>query len=283
VELVFSDRVRSDLLERFVSGWMNLRPDSWVDGVRNEAEIFVSCLECVASRLASHGEEAPAEQSRKEKLEAFANALERLIDAMGKLDDLALGHALMSGLQEAASLYREDQAGPVSSAFAGLLEAGLASGAYARSYSVIHGGPAPVEITSGPEKRRTWRLSKRLPAVSRLTDYSVQCLAYDLQTIYARNLAAFSLGVRLGLDGAPAMDKGGYSAPFQVARWLEDYLGRIGLFSTSDTGLAGVAFSAVLELSGAGASRANYWLRKAKESEGSWSAFVERSRDGGRS
>ena len=235
------------------------------DHAGDEADIFVGCLEELAATL-TVGAGAVSEQRRKEKLKAFVNAAESLLDAMSGVDDLALGNALFCGLQEVACLCPED--GPMTVAFAGLLETGLATGVYAPSYRAIMSGREMAGLADTTAR-----------VVNSLNSYHMQCLSYDLQKLYAKHLGAFALGLRKSLDSVPPMDKGSYSPPHQVATWLEDYLGRLQIeVTTSDTGLAGSAFIATLDLAGITPPSAGYWLRKAKADPESWAAFVLRMR-----
>lgn len=220
----------------------------------------------------SYSKQACAEQRRKEKLEAFANATDNFLDAFLGVDDLAIGHALFSGLSEIAPLYEHTAEGPISIAFANLLETALANGSYGPFYRVIMKGRQDADPNG--------ELGLHRPMTERLNNIHVQFLAYDMQNFYVQHLRAFTLGIRKSLKNMPAMDKDGYSFEFQTARFIEDYLARRQIdVTTSDTGLAGSAFIAIMELAGHKAPRAGYWIKKAKEHPESWTSFIKRSRE----
>lgn len=190
-----------------------------------EAGIFVACLEGLTRYSLQPKPEN--EQRRKERVEAFANALDKLIDAGLAMDDPALGYAIWRGMSEVLKASNFDD-----------------------------------------EDRTHHDQTKGWSAISE---------AYEIQNNYAIHLRDFALGIRQAIKELPELDKGSYSFEAQTARFIEDYLGRTGIqFSTSDTGLAGKAFLAVMELAGTQKGRATYWLGKATKNEGSWKHFLER-------
>ncbi|MEQ6331030.1 hypothetical protein VLF92_22245 [Pseudomonas chengduensis] len=259
----FPEVTRQDLLQKFITAWGEVHPSGLPEAAEYEGDVFLGCLESIASTL-TQGGEATSEQRRKEKLRAVVNATDNLLDAVSKVDDLALGGALFSGLQEVAE--HVESGGAMTEAFASLLETGLATGVYAPSYRAIMYG-----------RRMSGQEGESAPLVSNLSSYHMQCIAYDLQKLYAKHLRAFALGLRKSLADVRPMDKGGYSPPYQVAKWLEDHLGRLQIeITTSETGLAGSAFTATLELAGITPPAAGYWLRKAKSDPEAWGAFVKR-------
>ncbi|BCO32882.1 hypothetical protein TspCOW1_29850 [Thiohalobacter sp. COW1] len=99
--------------------------------------------------------------------------------------------------------------------------------------------------------------------------------AYDIQTNHADALARFALGVRKAAKSLPELDKNAYSQEFQVAKWLEDYLGRRNMFSTTETGLAGNAYSYCMRVMGKQPKSVSYWLRQAKQHPDSWNSLKE--------
>lgn len=97
--LRFTDETRKKIIDRFVEELLEAN-----DGFRDpqdEAVIFVRCLEGMAEIPLS----APGKQKqRKERLEAFANALDRLLDTTFKADETSIAYAIWRGLQEVCSL-----------------------------------------------------------------------------------------------------------------------------------------------------------------------------------
>ncbi len=101
--------------------------------------------------------------------------------------------------------------------------------------------------------------------------------AYELQRLHRADISRFCLGVRKAIKTLPSLDKNFYADEFQVAKFIEDYLGRLGIpCSTSDTGLAGQCFLATMALCGKEKGRAGYWLKKAVDHEDSWNNFAKR-------
>lgn len=80
----------------------------------HEAGVFVECLEGFAEPFP----EMQQQDRRREQLEAFANALDRLVDAALALDDPALGYAVHSGMEELVSCgeYSDDDRAAVKGA-----------------------------------------------------------------------------------------------------------------------------------------------------------------------
>lgn len=223
----FTDTTRQRLMVKYRAAYQEAHPDGLRDADA-AAEVFVSCLERMACGTARQPDK---EKRRKERVEAFANALDRLIDAALAMDDPALGFAIWHGLLQTA----KDASNPDS----------------ARD-------TAEVEAIAG---------------------YQSILIAYDLQTKHASDFQRFALGVRLAIKELPPLDKNLYSFEEQTARWIEDDLGRCEIkFTTSDTGLAGESFLAVMELSGVMINRASYWLEKAAQNSESWLNFMERMR-----
>lgn len=259
----FPEVTCQDLRQKFITAFSDACPSVVYEVAEEEADIFLGCLQGLAATLTLGGE-ATSEQRRKERLRAVVNATDNLLDAVSKVDDLALGGALFCGLQEVAG--EMEKIGPVAEAFGAMLETGLATGAYAPSYRAIMFGRQMAD-----------QQSESAPIVSNLSSYHMQCIAYDLQNLYAKHLRAFALGLRKSLADVQPMNKGSYSPPYQVAKWLEDYLGRLQIeITTSETGLAGSALIATLELAGINHPAAGYWLRKAKSDPEAWGAFVKR-------
>lgn len=270
-DLRFPEETRAQLELKFTSAWLKKRPEVWKEHIKEEAEIFIAALESGSGYADIHFKKAAAEQQRKERLEAFSNAADRLLDAFLKVDDLALGHAIFSGLFEVAKLYEHKSEGQTSKAFANLLETALSEGSYSLSYKSIRKSMQSLD----PEGI----LGLDRPITENLSKFHIQTLAHDLQSLYSDQLKAFTFGIRRSLKDLPQIDKNGHSLEFQIARFIEDHLGRLGLdFTTSDTGLAGYSFIATMELSGRKAPRAGYWLKKAKEHPDSWSSFVKKMR-----
>ncbi len=269
--LHFPEATRTQLESKFISAWLNKRPEAWKEQAKEEAYIFIEALERGSEHAHLYLKKATAEQQRKERLEAFANAADRLLDTLLKLDDLALGHALFSGLLETAKLYEQKSESQTSTAFANFLEAALSEGSYSLCYKSTRKSMQALDPTG--------LLGLDRPITENLSKFHIQSLAYDLQNQHSDKLRAFTLGIRQSLKDLPKIDKDGSSLEFQIARFIEDHLGRLGLeFSISDTGLAGLSFIATMELSGQKAPRAGYWLKKAKEHPDSWSSFVEKMR-----
>jgi hypothetical protein len=69
--------------------------------------VIIGCLEAMVSDPAPSVPEG--QQRRKERVEAFSNALDKLIDAGFGMDDPALGFALWSGFKEIASNEAESE------------------------------------------------------------------------------------------------------------------------------------------------------------------------------
>ncbi|MEW6414747.1 MAG: hypothetical protein AB1482_05775 [Pseudomonadota bacterium] len=221
----FDDRTRNELMALFEKEYKTVWQQCRDDDAAREAGIFVACLEGLTRySLQSKPEN---EQRRKERVEAFANALDKLIDAGFAMDDPALGYAIWRGMSEVLKASNFDD-----------------------------------EDRTHHDQMKGW------PSISE---------AYEIQNNYATHLKDFALGVRHAIKELPDLDKGSCSFEAQTARFIEDYLGRAGIqFSTSDTGLAGKAFLAVMELAGTQKGRATYWLGKATKSEDSWKHFLER-------
>lgn len=228
-DLRFEDVTRNRLISRFREAYLQVHPEG---DAELEAKIYVGSLERIVGIYSEVSPPPPVkEQRRKEPLEAFANALDRLIDAGFEMDDPSLGFALDCGRLQMA----KDASNPYS----------------ARDI-------AEIEAASG---------------------YQSILYAYELQTKHARDLRQFALGVRLAINELPPLDKALYSFEEQVGKWIEDYLGRNGIiYSTSDTGVAGESFLAVMELAGVSVNRASYWLKKSAANADSWLSFKKRMR-----
>lgn len=221
----FDDRTRNELMALFEKEYKNVWQQCRDDDAAREAWVFVACLEGLTKYSLQPKPEN--EQRRKERVEAFANALDKLIDAGLAMDDPALGYVIWRGISE-----------------------------------VLKANDFAAEDRSNHEQMKGWTYISE---------------AYEIQNNYATHLRDFALGVRQAIKELPELDKGSYSFEAQTARFIEDYLGRTGIqFSTSDTGLAGKAFLAVMELAGTQKGRATYWLGKATKSEDSWKRFLER-------
>lgn len=221
----FTDTTRRRLMKKYRAAYLEARPDGLRDA-DDDGEVFVSCLEKMAGDTARQPDK---EKRRKERVEAFANALDRLVDAALAMDDPALGFAIWRGLLQTA----KDASNPDS----------------ARD-------TAEVEAIAG---------------------YQSILNAYELQTQHANLFKTFAMGARLAIKELPPLDKKPYSFEEQTAGFIEDYLGRREIrFTTSDTGLAGESFLAVMELAEVPIERASYWLGKAAQNPESWLNFMER-------
>lgn len=221
----FPGTTRRRLIVKYRAAYLEARPDGLRDA-DDDAEVYVSCLEKMAGDTVRQPDK---EKRRKERVEAFANALDRLVDAALAMDDPALGFVIWRGLLQTA----KDATNPDS----------------ARD-------TAEVEAIAG---------------------YQSILNAYELQTQHANIFKTFAMGARLAIKELPPLDK----KPFeeQTAKWIEDWLGRREIrFTTSDTGLAGESFLAVMELAGVPIDRASYWLGKAAQNPESWLNFMERIR-----
>lgn len=221
----FTDTTRQRLMTKYRAAYLEARPDGLRD-VDDDAEVFVNCLERMAEDTARQPDK---EKRRKERVEAFANALDRLVDTALAMDDPALGFTIWRGLLQTA----KDAANPDS----------------ARD-------TAEVEAIAG---------------------YQSILNAYALQTQHANLFKTFAMGARLAIKELPPLDKKSFEE--QTAGWIEDYLGRREIkFTTSDTGLAGESFLAVMELAEVPIDRASYWLGKAAQNPESWLNVIERMR-----
>ena len=227
----FSSEIRNLLASNFSDAYLKANPNATKSAGDYEAEIYVRGLEGLVEVTAEAKPRTPEkEQRRKERIEAFANALDRLIDTALDMDDPALGFAIWRGLAEA----------------------------------VKH--DTSLDIGATPEE------------VEKMKGLKSTLLAYELQTMHARDLQQFALGVRRAIKELPPKEEPSFSE--MTAKWIEDYLGRIEIpFSTSDTGLAGASFLAVMELAGIPMDRATYWLGKAAKNPDSWQHFIERMKD----
>jgi hypothetical protein len=93
-------------------------------------------------------------------------------------------------------------------------------------------------------------------------------LAHDLQKRLS-DFRAFALGVRHAIKNLPKLDRWRYSFEEDTARGIERYLESRGIpFTTSETGLAGRAFHAVMRLAGRPVGKAGYYLAKARAEPG---------------
>lgn len=226
----FDSNTREELRGLFVSALRKTHPKCRDEDADREAMVFVGCLEGISEYpgLVRQISAQEAEQRRKERVEAFANALDKLIDAGLGMDDTALGYAIWRGMSEvlkADDFDDEDRS----------------------HHERLKGFPSTLE-------------------------------AYEIQHDYAKRLRDFALGVRKAIKEMPSLDKESFEE--KTAIFIEDYLGRVRIpFSTSDTGLAGKAFLAVMELAGKQMDRATYWLGKASKSERSWKRFIERIKE----
>ena len=99
----FRQETAKMLREKFAAELKKARPALYDDTIQDEAELFVGILE-------SHAELKPLSkpkekhQRRRERLEYFANCLDKLVDAGLAMDDPALGYAMWRGMMEAAKL-----------------------------------------------------------------------------------------------------------------------------------------------------------------------------------
>lgn len=117
----------------------------------------------------------------------------------------------------------------------------------------------------------------REEVASFIKKYRFQEMIYDLQHRYKQELAAFALGVSKSSYEIPALDKN-HTNEFKTAVWIEEFLERRDVpFTTSDTGLAGLAFLETMQLMNIQIERAQYWLQKAKDGD-SWKKYIEGAR-----
>lgn len=264
----FPEATRAQLESKFIAAWLQKRPDSFIAGVKEEAEYFINLLEG-SVELPGSGQ-APAEQGRQKRLEAFVNATDKFIDALSGADDVGLGHVLFGGLLEIERQYEQKDAGPILQALVGLIEATLSS-----SNSLV----TIATRKTREANREAMGLSPETPLNENQIKLDLQFLSYEIQSKHIESLKAFSLGMRKSLKNSPRLDKDDYSLELRLARVIEDNLSRMGLdVTTSDTGLAGCAFIATIELSGRPVPRPGYWLKKAKEHPDSYSSLIERTR-----
>lgn len=215
------------LREKFASELLKVKPNFAPTVVKMECDIFVGHLEGLAALLPLY---KPYEkhQRRRERVEAFANALDRLIDAAQGMDDASLGFSIWKGM---------------------------------------------TEMAQGPRFSDDDRTSVKSREGQSASEY-----AFILKTEYRDDLQQFALGVRKAINELPELD-GKYTAPKQLAKSIEDILERHRIpFTTSDTGLAGTAFLAVMDLMGATQSSAKYRLKVAAENPDSWHNFMQRMR-----
>lgn len=218
---------------------------------------FASCLEEWASNLAEWGEqrgEREPEQRRKEKLAAVANAMDALLVALDKADDLSLGHAMRSGLASVTPSPKVPR--PTIEKAKALLRAALRHGSF--------GG---LVKAFGLKLERPKPFAKANLGAQKLNLMRARWLARDMQDIYLSTFRQFSEGFRASIAALPPISTDLYSPEYRVAEAIVWGLDRLHIeVTTSDTGLAGTTFTATLELAGLHAPRAGYWLRKAKES-----------------
>jgi hypothetical protein len=110
-------------------------------------------------------------------------------------------------------------------------------------------------------------------AVASSKGYQAAMYAYELQHFYRSHLARFVSGVRCAIRELPPLDISSFEK--STARWIEKYLeGQWIPFSTSDTGLAGEAFLAVMQLAGAKDTGAKYRLSEAAKDQNSYKAWI---------
>lgn len=224
----FKKETATILRNKFVAELRKARPELYEPTILDEADIFLGVLEDFAN-VQPLSKPKEKQQRRRERLEYFANCLDKLVDAGLAMDDPALGYAMWRGMMEAAKL---------------------------------------------PEYSDADRANLKSAEGMRST-----LLAYELQTIHKEELTAFTLGVRKAIADLPELDDFYYDQTRQLAYWLEDWLCRSGIaFSTSDTGLAGTAYLATVDLMGLPANSAKYKLAQAVSSPNSWTNFSERMR-----
>lgn len=98
--LKFDNDTRDTLISRYAEELLKAHPDAF--DPRSEGAIFAGVLEGYAdyARRFIVAEKPEKQQRRRERVEAFANAIDRLLDAAAAMDDPALGYALWRGLQE---------------------------------------------------------------------------------------------------------------------------------------------------------------------------------------
>lgn len=102
-------------------------------------------------------------------------------------------------------------------------------------------------------------------------------LADELKCEVDRLAPLLVAGLTRGAETLPRISLDSKRPEFMVAAWLEDWFGRSRIpFSTTDTGLAGRAFHAVMQMAGVEKEKAGYWLAKARDSDQSWSNFLAR-------
>lgn len=231
--LKFPEHTKRELYQAVLKALSETLPS---DDIEAQAERFFKYFEGIANDYAQDGTDAaPRAQQRKEKLEAFANAFDKMLDAMSNVDRLALGHALMQGMRKATEqdapphlpdshAYQKLQAAQ-DGGLGELLELRLgtgAQGAYRRYLSDFSLG-IRQSISTLPDLDRTVRNE----------NFQIACWLLDLF--------------------------GSMQLPF----------------TTSDTGLAGKVFSATLTLAGRNPPRAGYWLRMAASNRDRMDRFTK--------
>lgn len=210
--LRFDKATRDTLIDGMVKAMNDVSAE--ID-IEFEARCFIGYLE-LGAQLQKYYNNQEKQQRRREQLEAFANALDKVVDAALMMDDPALAHAIWCGFNEMTKL------------------------------------PRFTDVD-----REEVRAMKGWPAIK---------FAYQLQKIDSDLFRSFALGVRKSIKDLPRLDDSVYSFEYMTAWGIIDYLDRFGVVaSTSDTGFAGKAFLAVMDLAGVTVSSAKYWLEKAKK------------------
>jgi hypothetical protein len=97
--LQLSEATKKAITASFIKELKRANPDFY--DPESEAEIFIGCLEFIANNPYSKSD---PQKKRREKIEAFANAVDRLIDAGLAADESSLGYAVWRGFTEAYSL-----------------------------------------------------------------------------------------------------------------------------------------------------------------------------------
>lgn len=219
--LKFPEHTKRELYQAVLKALSETLPS---DDIEAQAERFFKYLEGIATDYAQDGTDAaPRAQQRKEKLEAFANAFDKMLDAMSSVDRLALGHALMQGMKKAT----EQDAPPH------LPD----SHAYQKLQAAQAGGLGDlIELRLGTDAQSTYRRY--------LSDFSLG-IRQSANTLPDLDRTVCNDNFQIACWMLDLFDE------MQLP------------FTTSDTGLAGKAFNATLSLAGRNPPRAGYWLRMA--------------------
>jgi len=130
-------------------------------------------------------------------------------------------------------------------------------------------------LSAGFEQLESERPDESIPIAIKGNRVAFMAFANELKSQHLNILVTMHSGMAAALKNLPRIDKDSDSPEFVTAAAIEDYLGRSGIpFSTTDTGLAGKAFYAVMTMAGIERDKAWYWLDKARKHENSWFNFA---------